>query len=125
MEIVFEDSFSDHSHGFRPEKGCHTALNDIRIHFGSVRWFIKGDIKQQIDVLNHRILMNLIKDRVNDQAFIDILYKYLRAGYLTELYRVEAQEIGVPQDGVTSPMQLSNIYMQGFDQFMEDVLIRK
>jgi retron-type reverse transcriptase len=68
--------------------------------------------------------MNLIKDRVEDQAFIDLLYKYLRAGYMTELYGVQRQAIGVPQGGVTSPI-LSNIYMDGLDRYMEDVIIPK
>jgi group II intron reverse transcriptase/maturase len=121
LEIVFEGSFSERSHGFRAHRGCHTALNDIRIHFGGVRWFIEGDIKRQFDLVSHRHLMNLIKDRVEDQAFIDLLYKYLRVGYLTELYGVERQEIGVP---LLSPI-LSNIYMDGFDRYMEDVIIPK
>lgn len=68
--------------------------------------------------------MNLIKDRVEDQAFIDLLYKYLRAGYIADLYGVEHQKLGVPQGGVTSPI-LSNIYMHGLDQFMEETLIPK
>jgi group II intron reverse transcriptase/maturase len=124
LEIVFEGTFSERSHGFRAQRGCHTALNDIRIHFGGVRWFIEGDIKRQFDLVNHRHLMNLIKDRVEDQPFIDLLYKYLRAGYLTELYGVERQGIGVPQGGVTSPI-LSNIYMDGLDRYMEDEIIPK
>lgn len=124
LEIVFEETFSERSHGFRAHRGCHTALNDIRIHFGGVRWFIEGDIKRQFDLVNHTLLMNLIKDRVEDQAFIDLLYKYLRAGYMTELYGVQRQESGVPQGGVTSPI-LSNIYMHGLDRYMEDVIITK
>jgi len=121
LEIVFEGSFSERSHGFRADRGCLTVLEDIRIHFGGVRWFIEGDIKRQFDLVSHRHLMNLIKDRVEDQAFIDLLYKYLRAGYMTELYGVEGQAIGV---GVTSPI-LSNIYMDGLDRYMEDVIIPK
>ena len=124
LEIVFDGSFSKFNHGFRAHRGCHTALNDIRIHFGGVRWFIEGDIKRQFDLVNHNILMNLIKDRVEDQAFIDLLYKYLRAGYIADLYGVEHQKLGVPQGGVTSPI-LSNIYMHGLDQFMEETLIPK
>jgi len=128
LEIVFEGTFSERSHGFRAEvnhtddreeRGCHTALNEIQIHFGGVRWFIEGNIKRQFDLVNQRHLMNLIKDRVEDQPFIDLLYKYLRVGYLTELYGVERQEIGVP---LLSPI-LSNIYMDGFDRYMEDVII--
>ena len=130
LEIVFEGTFSERSHGFRAEvnhtddreeRGCHTALNEIQIHFGGVRWFIEGNIKRQFDLVNQRHLMNLIKDRVEDQPFIDLLYKYLRVGYLTELYGVERQEIGVP---LLSPI-LSNIYMDGFDRYMEDVIIPK
>jgi len=133
LEIVFEGTFSERSHGFRAEvnhtddreeRGCHTALNEIQIHFGGVRWFIEGNIKRQFDLVNQRHLMNLIKDRVEDQPFIDLLYKYLRAGYLTELYGVERQGIGVPQGGVTSPI-LSNIYMDGLDRYMEDEIIPK
>lgn len=120
LEMVFEGRFSERSHG-REERGCHTALNDIRMDFGGVRWLMEGKIKGEFDLVNQRHLMNLIKDRVEDQPFIDLLYKYLRVGYLRELYGVEREEIGVP---LLSPI-LSNIYMDGFDRYMEDVIIRK
>ena len=121
LEMIFEGSFCDSNHGFRVKRGFHTAINHMRIHFGGARWFIKGDIKRDFELVNHKILMDLIKERVEDQAFIDLLYKYLRVGYIADLYGVEHPKTGVPQGGVISPI-LSNIYMHGLDLFVEETL---
>jgi retron-type reverse transcriptase len=121
LEMIFEGSFCDSNHGFRVKRGFHTAINHMRIHFGGARWFIKGDIKRDFELFNHKILMDLIKERVEDQAFIDLLYKYLRVGYIADLYGVEHPKTGVPQGGVISPI-LSNIYMHGLDLFVEERL---
>src|SRR5436309_15863183 len=44
LEAYYEPQFSNHSHGFRPERGCHTALREIYHKWTGVTWFIEGDI---------------------------------------------------------------------------------
>jgi retron-type reverse transcriptase len=58
LEAYYEPQFSQHSHGFRPKKGCQTALIDIHETWTGTKWFIEGDIKGCYDNLDHHILMN-------------------------------------------------------------------
>jgi len=119
LEIVFEDSFSNFSHGFRPGRGCHTALNQIKTTFQGVNWYIEGDIKACV---SHSKTVELIKEKVEDQAFIDLIYKYFKAGYGDFISPVKLSEMGVPQGGVLSPL-LSNLYLHGLDEFVESELM--
>jgi len=108
LEIIFEPLFKNSSYGWRPKRGCLTSLNDIRMKCKSCSWFIEGDINQQFPTMNHNTLIETIKTKVNDQAFIDLLYKYMK--------------VAVIQGGILSPI-LSNIYMHPFDEWVEYHLI--
>ena len=111
LELIFEPEFSDTSHGFRPGRGSHTALNHIKMRMGYVTWFIEGDISKCFDSINQPRLMAIIKVAVQDQAFIDLIYKALRAGYI----HPQPTEIGTPQGGTLSPL-LANIYLDALDK---------
>ena len=63
LEAIFEPSFHDTSHGFRPGKVCHTALKLVKNTFSNVNWVIKGDISKFYDTIDHQILLNLIKKK--------------------------------------------------------------
>lgn len=122
LEIVFESEFRDSSHGFRPNKGCHTALKDIKKKCKAVSWYIEGDIEQQFPSLDHTILVSILKKKIKDQAFIDLIYKYLRNGFGETPKKIIPMKTGVIQGGILSPI-LSNIYMTLFDQYVKDILI--
>jgi hypothetical protein len=93
-------------------------LNEIKVKFGQTRWFIKGDIEAQFDTVNHHILMSSIGQKVGDKAFLDLLWKALRAGYKKKGKPVIKNMAGLPKGGVISPI-LSNIYMDIFDKKMD------
>lgn len=122
LEIIFEPTFRSSSHGFRPNRGCESALNSIKMSFGESKWFIEGDIDQQFPTVDHQILIKIIEKRIKDQPFIDLLWKYLRTGYGENFKSVKPMNLGVVQGGNLSPV-LSNIYMHPFDVWMEDTLI--
>ena len=82
LELIFEPTFSETSHGYRPGRGCHTALNHVKTKMGYMSWFIEGDITECFDRVNHRKLMKIREKAVNDQPFIDLIYKALKAGYI-------------------------------------------
>ena len=77
LEMIYEREFRDCSYGSRPKKGCHTALNDIRMKCKSVSWYVEGDINQQFSSIDHTILVNILEKKIKDQPFIDLTYKYL------------------------------------------------
>lgn len=85
-------------------------------------WYIEGDIDQQFPTLNHNILISIIKTKVDDQAFIDLLYKYMKVGYGKNLKKTTPMKIGIIQGGILSPI-LANIYMNPFDEWIEHYLM--
>lgn len=116
LEAVFEKTFSDRSHGYRPNRGAHSTCNNIRKWKG-VSWFIKGDIVGYFDTINHNKLMETINLQIKDQQIIDLLWKFLRAGVaIDNLY--QGTTIGLPQGGIISPI-LSNIYLHCFDMYID------
>jgi group II intron reverse transcriptase/maturase len=121
LEAYYEPQFSDHSHGFRPERGCHTALSDIRHAWTGTKWFIEGDIKGCFDHIDHQKLMSILQENIHDKRFLRLLDGLLKAGYLEEWYYHRTLS-GTPQGGVISPI-LSNIYLDRLDKYVENVLI--
>lgn len=82
LEAVYEPVFTNESHGFRPRRGCHTALAMLKNEFNGVRWFIEGDIKGCFDNINHAMLVSIIGKKIKDARIIKLVYKFLKAGYL-------------------------------------------
>jgi len=114
LELIYERIFSESSHGFRPNKGCHTALNQVKMTMGYSSWFIEGDISKYFDTINHNHLVSKLTSVIKDQAFIDLIYKVLKAGYGFPNKKIISTNIGFPQGGVISPI-LANIYLHDFD----------
>ena len=84
LEAIYEGHFEDTSHGFRPHRSCHTALNAVQKTFTGKKWFIEGDIKGFFDNVNHNILIDILKERISDERFIRLIRKFLKAGYLEQ-----------------------------------------
>lgn len=121
LEAYYEPTFSDHSHGFRPGRGCHTALREIQVVWTGTRWFIEGDLASYFDSISHDLLMQILAERIHDQRFLRLIRHLLEAGYL-EARSLQPTLSGVPQGAILSPL-LSNIYLARFDQYVETVLI--
>jgi group II intron reverse transcriptase/maturase len=121
LEAYYEPQFSQHSHGFRPNRGCQTAFGDITKHWRGVKWFIEGDITQCFDRINHEVLLSILGEKIHDNRFVRLMSNMLKAGYLEE-WTYNATLSGTPQGGVISPI-LSNLYLDLLDQFVEKVLL--
>lgn len=119
IEAIYEPIFNEHSHGFRPNRSCHTALKEITKEFNGVRWFIEGDIKGCFDNIDHHTLINIINDKIKDARIIQLLWKFLRAGYLED-WRYNSTYSGTPQGGIISPI-LANIYLNKLDIFVMNI----
>ena len=116
LEAIYEPAFSENSHGFRPNRSCHTALKEISTLFTGAKWIIEGDIKACFDSFDHHITIQLIRKRIKDEAFISLMWKFLRAGYM-EQWTYHETYSGSPQGSGVSPM-LANIYLNELDEFM-------
>jgi group II intron reverse transcriptase/maturase len=123
LTAYYEPQFSRHSHGFRPQRGCHTALKEINLEWRGTAWFIQGDIKGCFDNINHDILLEIIGRKIKDNRFIKLLKEMLAAGYLED-WHYNPTFSGTPQGGVISPL-LSNIYLNELDKFVEEKLMPK
>jgi len=121
LEAYYEPQFSPTSHGFRPERGCHTALKDIFHAWTGTKWFIEGDIKGCFDNIDHTIMIETLRERIDDGRFLSLVAGLLKAGYLEE-WQYRPTLSGTPQGGVISPL-LANIYLDKLDKFVEQVLI--
>jgi group II intron reverse transcriptase/maturase len=121
LEAYYEPRFSDRSHGFRPRRGCHTALSEVRRTWTGTTWFIEGDIAQCFDRLDHSELLAILREHIRDNRFLRLVRNMLQAGYLED-WKWNATLSGAPQGGVVSPI-LSNIYLDRLDKFVEAELI--
>lgn len=124
LSFIFEGVFNKNSHNWIIDRGCYTALNQIKMNFAQDNWYIEGDIDSQSPFLNHSILVEHLKTKINDQVFIDLIYKYLRMGYEISFKDVIPMKLGVIHCGLVSPI-LVNIYMIPFDHWVETYLIPK
>ena len=115
LEAIYEPLFLDCSHGFRPKKSCHTALEKIK-GWNGTKWFVEGDIKGCFDNIDHHRLIEIVGNKVKDKRFTDLIWKFLRAGYIEE-WRYNRTYSGTPQGGIISPI-LANIYLNELDQFV-------
>src|SRR6266576_5990199 len=73
LEAYYEPQFSNHSHGFRPERSCATALREIHEQWTGTTWYIEGDISQCFDKLDHELLLNTISEKIHDGRIIRML----------------------------------------------------
>ncbi|GHO93151.1 maturase [Reticulibacter mediterranei] len=121
LEAYYDVQFSDCSHGFRPERGCHSALQTIQHQWTGTRWFIEGDIAQYFDTIDHGILIDILGKTIKDERFLWLIQGLLQAGYLEE-WTYHPTLSGSPQGGVVSPL-LSNIYLNELDQYIVQTLI--
>jgi len=119
LEAIYEPIFSDRSHGFRPNRSCHTALTQTAKGFTGIKWFIEGDIKGCFDNINHKILLSMLSEKIKDSRFVNLVRKFLKAGYM-EQWKYSATYSGTPQGGIISPI-LANIYLHELDRKAEEL----
>ncbi len=121
LDAYLEPQFSPHSHGFRPERGCHTALREIYHNWVGSVWFIEGDISKCFDTLSHELLLSILRETIKDERFLRLISGLLKAGYLED-WRWKQTYSGTPQGSIVSPI-LANLYLDKLDKFVENVLI--
>ena len=111
LESIYEQDFLDCSYGFRPKRNCHQALKSLndQIMFQPVNHIVEADIKGFFDNVDHDKLMEFIRIRISDTSLLNLIEKFLEAGYVDEGLLVRSDK-GTPQGSILSPM-LANIFL--------------
>jgi RNA-directed DNA polymerase len=111
LSPIYEQDFYEFSYGFRPGRGAHDALHALREHcmeLGGV-WLVDADVRGFFDSVNHGLLQQILRQRVNDGGIVRLVGKWLKAG-IQEGGSITHPETGTPQGGVISPL-LANIFL--------------
>lgn len=120
LEAYYEPQFSVLSHGFRPGKGCHTALQEIKKTWTGAKWFVEGDISAYFDTIDHTVLIEILKEKIKDNRFIKLIQGLLDAGYMED-WKFNRTYSGTPQGGIISPL-LANIFLDKLDKYAEGLI---
>jgi group II intron reverse transcriptase/maturase len=121
LEAYYEPTFNDRSHGFRPGRGCHTALCEVVEVWKGTHWFIEGDIADCFGSFDHSVMLATLAEKIHDGRFLQLIDRMLKAGYLED-WQWRDTLSGCPQGGIASPV-MSNIYLDRLDRFVEQQLI--
>lgn len=114
LEQIYEPVFLDTSHGFRPSRGCHSALESIGMNWTDISWFLEFEVEKCYDIMNRHHLVSILKEKIDDQRFIDLIFKLFSAGII-------GWKEGVAQGSGVSPT-LVNIYLHRLDVEVANII---
>jgi RNA-directed DNA polymerase len=126
LESIYEVEFMSFSYGFRPNRGCHQALEQLSndLNRKPINHVIDADIKGFFDNVDHEWMIKFIEHRISDSNFIRLIKRFLRNGYMEEGISKDT-DMGTPQGGIISPI-LANIYLHYvLDLWVEKVVKEK
>jgi group II intron reverse transcriptase/maturase len=121
LEADYEPQFSSSSHGFRPGRGCHTALEGMGRRWKGMKWFSEGDICSFFDRIDKQVLLKILQEKIHDNRFLRLVRHLLDAGY-REKGTLRPTYSGVPQGSGLSPL-LSNRGLDRLDKYVEQTLL--
>jgi group II intron reverse transcriptase/maturase len=118
LQPIFDPTFSEHSHGFRPGRRAHDAVRKAQQYIqDGRRWVVDVDLEKFCDRVNHDVLMGKLENRVGDRRLLRIIRRYLEAGVMADGAAMERHE-GTPQGGPLSPL-LANVLLDEVDKELE------
>jgi len=123
LEAIYEPIFKAGSFGYRPKRGALDAIKEVssRLQFGGFNYIVEADIRGFFDAIDHRQLIEMLKKKIDDNAFLGLIWKWLKAGVLVEGMVIDPIT-GTPQGGIVSPI-LANIYLHYvLDEWFEEVV---
>ena len=118
LEPIFEADFRPSSYGFRPRRRAQDAIAEVHYFASATRdyeWVFEGDITACFDEINHRALMDRVRQRVSDKKVLGLVTAFLKAGILTEDGLNRDTRTGTPQGGILSPL-LANIALSVLEE---------
>jgi RNA-directed DNA polymerase len=112
LSAIYEEDFVEGSYGYRPKRSAGDAIMDLtfNLQFGKFGYVVEADIKGFFDHMDHDWLLKMLRLRIDDRAFLNLIHKWLKAGILETDGQVVYPDTGTPQGGSVSPV-LANIYL--------------
>ena len=118
LSPIYEQQFSNSSHGFRPQRSCHGAIRQAQEYINQgYRYVVDMDLEKFFDTVNQSKLIEVLGRTIKDGRVISLIHKYLNAGVVIRHSYKDTFE-GVPQGGPLSPL-LSNIMLNELDKELE------
>ena len=118
LQPMFDPTFSEHSHGFRPGRRAHEAVREAQSYIQAGRkWVVDVDLEKFFDRVNHDVLMGKLENRIGDRRMLALIRRFLEAGMMADGVVVERHE-GTPQGGPLSPL-LANVLLDEVDKELE------
>ncbi len=125
LEAIYEQDFLQSSYGYRPGVSALDAVDrlTIKLQFGKFNYVVEADIKGFFDNIDHKWMLRMLAERVDDKSFLWLIEKWLKAGVLDTDGTVKHPETGTPQGGIVSPI-LANVYLHyALDLWFQKVVI--
>ncbi len=112
LVAIYEQDFLGCSYGYRPERGALDAVRELTfdLQYGVYGYVVEADVKGFFDNLDHDWLLEMLRLRIDDRAFLGLIRQWLKAGVLETDGAVTHPETGTPQGGIVSPV-LANVYL--------------
>ena len=118
LQPIFDPTFSEHSHGFRPGRSAHDAVREAQRYIqDGKRVVVDVDLEKFFDRVNHDVLMGRLAKRISDKRMLGLIRRYLEAGIMADGVVMERYE-GTPQGGPLSPL-LANVLLDEVDKELE------
>ena len=118
LQPMFDPTFSEHSHGFRPGRNAHGAVCEAQRYVQEGRRVVVDvDLEKFFDRVNHDVLMGRLERRIGDKRMLGLIRRYLEAGIMANGVATERYE-GTPQGGPLSPL-LANVLLDEVDKELE------
>lgn len=118
LQPIFDPTFSEHSHGFRPGRSAHDAVCEAQRYIQEgKRVVVDVDLEKFFDRVNHDVLMGRLAKRIEDKRMLRLIRHYLQAGIMANGVVMERIK-GTPQGGPLSPL-LANVLLDEVDKALE------
>ena len=114
LEQIYESEFFSTSHGFRPSKGCHSALKQIKLNWSGISWFLKLNIYNCYKNINWNKLVNILCKKIDDQRFINLVHKLFNTNIIKFDIKGKNFNKGILEESILAPI-LCNIYLHKLD----------
>lgn len=123
LESIYEPLFLECSHGFRPEKSCHTAVQALLDHLyrNKIQTVIDIDLKNFFGTIDHQLLGNILREKIKDPKFMRYISRMFKSGVLTK-GELTISEEGVPQGSICSPVMANIFAHYAIDVWIEEMV---